>query len=120
VMPTQELQQQFCSISWQDIDQPLSLFEDKLMVGSTDKLRQLVSSHRHPRLRLAAKAEVSNPKALQGHSLNIKKWMQEIGVPPWRRQTLPLLTMSDANNDVIIAPVDQQLYTDWISVDAPY
>ncbi|MFT6409125.1 MAG: tRNA(Ile)-lysidine synthase [Arenicella sp.] len=120
VMPAQEPQQQFSSVSWQDVEQPLSLFENKLMIGSTQKLRELVLSYKQPHLRLAAKSELINPKALQGHSLNLKTWMQDMGVPPWRRQALPLLTMSDAKNDVIIAPVDQQLQTDWLSLDAPY
>jgi tRNA(Ile)-lysidine synthetase-like protein len=69
---------------------------------------------------LAAKPEVSNPKSLQGHSLNLKKWMQEIGIPPWRRQAQPLLTMSKADTDVVIAPIDQQLYSDWVSIETPY
>jgi tRNA(Ile)-lysidine synthetase-like protein len=120
VMAATTARQTFSSVSWQNLEQPLALFENKLMIGSTDKLRELVLSHKKSRLRLAAKPEVSNPKALQGHSLNLRKWMQDIGVPPWRRQALPLLTMSEAGNDVVIAPVDQQFHSDWVSVDTPY
>ena len=120
VMPAQQGQQDFCSVSWQNLEKPLGLFENKLQVGSTQKLRELIFSNQKARLRLVSKPEVSNPKALQGHSLNLKKWMQDIGVPPWRRQALPLLTMSHAESDVVSAPVDQQLYTDWVSLEAPY
>ena len=120
VMPAQDEQQGFCSVDWQNIEQPIGLFDNTVRVGSTPKLRELIFSKNKPSLRLAPRSELSNPKALQGHSLNLKKWMQEIGVPPWRRHALPLLTMSQAENDVIIAPVDQQLYTDWISLDAPH
>lgn len=120
VMAATTARREFCSINWQDLEQPLSLFENKLTIGSTLKLRQLVLSHKKSRLRLAAKPEVNNPRALQGHSLNLRKWMQDIGVPPWRRQGLPLLTMSKAGNDVVISPVDQQLHSDWVSVDTPY
>ncbi len=120
VMPAQHEQQEFSSVNWMNLEKPVGLFENKLQVGSTQKLRELIFSNRKASLRLAAKPQVSNPKALQGHSLNLKKWMQDIGVPPWRRQALPLLTMSQANNDVVIAPVDQQLQTDWVSLDAPY
>jgi len=120
VMPAQRAPQEFCAVSWQNLEKPVGLFENKLQVGSTKKLRELIFSHSKASLRLVAKPEVSNPKALQGHSLNLKKWMQDIGVPPWRRQALPLLTMSQAENDVVIAPVDQQLHTDWVSLDAPY
>jgi len=120
VMPAQQEQQDFCSVSWQNLEKPLGLFENRLQVGSTQKLRELIFSNSKANLRLVTKPEVSNPKALQGHSLNLKKWMQEIGVPPWRRQALPLLTMSQAESDVVLAPVDQQLHTDWVSLDAPY
>ena len=120
VMPAKQELQKVCSVKWQNLEKPVGLFENKLQVGSTQKLRELIFSHSKANLRLVTKPEVSNPKALQGHSLNLKKWMQDIGVPPWRRQALPLLTMSQAENDIVIAPVDQQLYTDWVSLDAPY
>lgn len=120
VMPAQEAQQQFSSIGWPNVEQPVGLFENKLRVGATQKLRELIVSNSKASLRLVTKTQLSNPKALQGHSLNLKKWMQELGVPPWRRQALPLLTLSQAEKDVIIAPVDQQLHSDWISLDCPY
>ncbi len=120
VMPAQEVQHQFNSIRWPNVEQPVGLFENKLRVGATQKLRELILSNSTASLRLAAKPEVTNPKALQGHSLNLKKWMQDIGIPPWRRQALPLLTMSHAENDVVIAPIDQQLHSDWVSLDCPY
>lgn len=120
VMLAKTAPQEFSPINWQDVEQPLGLFENKLMIDSTHKLRELVFSDKNARLRLAAKPEVSNPKSLQGHSLNLKKWMQEIGIPPWRRQAQPLLTMSKADTDVVIAPIDQQLYSDWVSIETPY
>jgi len=119
VMPAKQNQQNFSSVHWQNVEKPLGLFENRLQVGSTQKLRELIFSS-EASLRLAAKPELTNPKALQGHSLNLKKWMQEIGVPPWRRQVLPLLTMSKSESDVVIGPVDQQLHSDWVSLDAPY
>jgi tRNA(Ile)-lysidine synthase len=120
VMTAKATPQEFSSISWQNVDQPLGLFDNKLMVGSTHKLRELVFSDKKSRVRLAPKSELCNPKALQGHSLNLKKWMQDIGVPPWRRQALPLLTISKGDTDVVITPIDQQLHSDWVSIETPY
>lgn len=115
VMPALDSSREFSAVNWQNIDKPLSLFESRWHVGSTAKLKELIFSHKEPNLRLAAKPEIANPKALQGHSLNLKKWMQDIGVPPWRRQALPLLTMSQERSDVVIAAVDEQLHSDWVS-----
>ncbi len=115
VMPALDSSREFSAVNWQNIDKPLELFESRWHVGSTAKLKELIFSRKESRLRLAAKPEIANPKALQGHSLNLKKWMQDMGVPPWRRQALPLLTMSQAQNDVVIAPVDEQLHSDWVS-----
>lgn len=115
VMPALDSSREFSAVNWQNIDKPLELFESRWQVGSTSKLKELIFSRKESRLRLAAKPEIANPKALQGHSLNLKKWMQDMGVPPWRRQALPLLTMSQAQNDVVIAPVDEQLHSDWVS-----
>lgn len=115
VMPALDSNREFSAVNWQNIDKPLELFESRWHVGSTAKLKELIFSHKESKLRLAAKPEIANPKALQGHSLNLKKWMQDMGVPPWRRQALPLLTMSQARNDVVITPVDEQLHSDWVS-----
>jgi len=115
VMPALELNKGFASVNWQNIEKPIELFGKRWQVGSTDKLKELLFSANGSRLRLAAKPEIINPKAVQGHSLNLKKWLHDIGVPPWRRQALPLLTMSQAQNDVVIAPVDEHLQSDWVS-----
>jgi tRNA(Ile)-lysidine synthase len=119
VMPAQDETQSFTTIDWQNIDKPVDLYHHKIRVDATSKLRELLFSHRRASLRLAAKPEVLNPKALQGHSLNLKKWLQEIGIPPWRRQVTPLLTISNSNSDVVLGPVDQQLQSDWVLLDCP-
>jgi len=119
VMPAITEMAPFSTINWQNVEQPLDLFHNKIRVDSTRKLRKLVSSRRDASVRLAARPEVENPKALQGHSLNLKKWLQEIGIPPWRRQALPLLTMSGRGNDVVLGPVDQQLHNDWVLLECP-
>ncbi|MFT5572147.1 MAG: tRNA(Ile)-lysidine synthase [Cryomorphaceae bacterium] len=119
VMPAQDETQSFATIDWQNVDKPVDLYQRKIRVDATSKLRELLFSHSRSNLRLAAKPEVINPKALQGHSLNLKKWLQEIGVPPWRRQAMPLLTISNSNSDVVLGPVDQQLQSDWVLLDHP-
>jgi len=124
-MPAIKDEQLFSTINWRDIDQPLDLYKDKIRVDATDKLRALLhstqfrSSPRGVGLKLSSRPHVANPKALQGHSLNLKKWLQEMGIPPWRRQNLPLLTLSQANKDVVLGPVDQQLHSDWVLLDCP-
>jgi tRNA(Ile)-lysidine synthase len=117
VMQANRLDQTFDSVVWQNPNQPVDLFQSKLRVDATTKLRDLISSNAKSKLRLVAKSNVLNPKALQGHSLNLKKWMQEIGVPPWRRQALPLLTLRSDQDDVVLAPVDQHLHNDWVSIE---
>lgn len=119
VMPEPQASETFAAIDWRNVDQPVDIYQHKIRVDATRKLRELLTSHRHASLRLAAKPEVVNPKALQGHSLNLKKWFQEIGVPPWRRQAIPLLTMNKSNSDVVLGPVDQQLHSDWVLLDCP-
>lgn len=119
VMQASGLDQTFDSVVWQNPSQPVGLFHNKLRLDATTKLRDLISSNAKAKLRLVAKNDVLNPKALQGHSLNLKKWMQEIGVPPWRRQALPLLTLRKQQDDVILAPVDQCLHNDWVSIKTP-
>lgn len=119
VMPAVPQMKSFSVVDWQNVEQPLDLFQHKIRLGSTPKLRELVSSQRDASVRLAARPEVENPKALQGHSLNLKKWLQEIGIPPWRRQALPLLTMSGRGQDVVLGPVDQQLHNDWVLLECP-
>jgi len=73
-------------IDWQNLNQPIDLYQHKIRVDATHKLRELLSNEQQNGVRLAAKPHVVNPKALQGHSLNLKKWLQEMGIPPWRRQ----------------------------------
>lgn len=120
VMQASNLDQSFTSVTWQNPSQPVGLFQNKLRLDSTTKLRELISLNTKAELRLVSKSDVINPKALQGHSLNLKKWMQEIGIPPWRRQALPLLTMSKKADDVVLAPVDRHLDNDWISIESSY
>jgi len=116
VMPATSNKPVFEAIDWRNPDQPLALFADRLQVGAKPKLRELLGSQKTASLRFAAREHVQQPQALQGHSLNLKKWMQEIGVPPWRRQNLPILTMVKANQSVVLAPVDQNHHNDWISL----
>lgn len=119
VMPAHEVEHAFSTIDWQNPEQPVDLFQNQLRVDSTAKLRNLVLNEQAASLKLAARSELNNPKALQGHSLNLKKWMQDIGVPPWRRQSVPLLTVSRPGRDVVLAPVDQQIHTEWVSLECP-
>lgn len=109
---------QFDSITWQNPAQPVNIFQSSLRVDATSKLKELLSKHQKSKLQLLKRSDVLNPKALQGHSLNLKKWMQDIGVPPWRRQSLPLLTLSKKEDDVVLAPVDLYLHNDWVSIES--
>jgi len=106
-------------IDWQNLNQPIDLYQHKIRVDATHKLRELLSNEQQNGVRLAAKPHVVNPKALQGHSLNLKKWLQEMGIPPWRRQALPLLTMPKVDSEVVLCPVDQQLQSDWVLLECP-
>lgn len=119
VMPAQEEVEATPVIDWQNLDQPIDLYQRKIRVDATHKLRELLSKERQNGVRVTAKAQVVNPKALQGHSLNLKKWLQEIGIPPWRRQRLPLLTMPKIDGEVVLGPVDQQLHSDWVLLECP-
>lgn len=112
------------SIDWKNIDQPVDLYSNKLRVDATDKLRSLYQANQRWRsqpggFRFASRPFLSNPKALQGHSLNLKKWLQEMEIPPWRRQALPLLTFRQPDSDVVLGPVDLQLQSDWVSLECP-
>ncbi|MFT4630707.1 MAG: tRNA(Ile)-lysidine synthase [Arenicella sp.] len=114
----------FSTIDWSNIDQPIDLYKNRIRLDATDKLRALFHSGRYgsPRgasLRLVSRAKIENPKALQGHSLNLKNWLQDMGIPPWRRQNIPLLTISQADTDVVLCPIDQQLQSDWVLLDCP-
>ena len=97
------------AVDWQNLNQPIDLYHHKIRVDATHKLRELITSERQSGVRLAAKPHVVNPKALQGHSLNLKKWLQEMGIPPWRRQALPLLTMPKVDSEVVLCPIDLSL-----------
>ena len=119
VMPSQEEVEASPVIDWQNLNNPIDLYQRKIRVDATHKLRELLSSQRQNGVRLAARTQVVNPKALQGHSLNLKKWLQEMGIPPWRRQTLPLLTMPKIDSEVVLGPVDQQLHSDWVLLECP-
>lgn len=118
VMPALQEPKPFTAINW-NIDQPVDLYQQKIRVDATVKLRELFNQQRRASVRLAAKTSVNNPKALQGHSLNLKKWLQDIGIPPWRRQSMPLLTMAKNDSDVVLGPVDQQQQNDWVLLECP-
>lgn len=118
VMPALKEPTPFTAINW-DIDQPVDLYHHTIRVDATSKLRELYRKQRRANVRLAAKASVQNPKALQGHSLNLKKWLQDIGIPPWRRQAMPLLTMAKADSDLVLGPIDQQQQNDWVLMECP-
>lgn len=119
VMPSQQEAQVNPVIDWENLNQPIDLYQQKIRVDATHKLRELLSSQSQNSVRVAARNQVVNPKALQGHSLNMKKWLQDIGIPPWRRQALPLLTLPKVNSDVVLGPVDQQLQSDWVLLECP-
>lgn len=119
VMPALEEAQPVARIDWQNIDQPVGLYHEQIRVDATNKLRELIHHRRPQGVALSSRPFLSNPRALQGHSLNLKKWLQEIGIPPWRRQALPLLTLSQPDSDVVLGPVDQQLPSDWVSMECP-
>lgn len=119
VMPAMQEAEPLLTIDWRNIDQPVDLYSNKIRVDATPKLRSLCNDRRDGSLHLTSRAHVLNPKALQGHSLNLKKWLQEMGIPPWRRQALPLLTLSHANSDLVLGPVDQQFQSDWVSLECP-
>lgn len=123
-MPAPQSDDPFSTIDWRNIDQPIDLYKKKIRVDATDKLRALFHSDRFgdpqgANLRLASRGSLANPKALQGHSLNLKNWLQDMGIPPWRRQNLPLLTLSQSDKDVVLCPIDQQLQSDWVVLDCP-
>ncbi len=105
-------------IDWQNIDQPIDLFERKIRVGATNKLIDLLRKQNSSLVRLSSRPHIVNPKALQGHSLNLKKWLHEAGIPPWRRQSVPLLTIRDTDSDLVLSPIDQQLSNDWVSFES--
>lgn len=114
----------FSTIDWSNIEQPIDLYKNKIRVDATDKLRALFHGDRYgsplgASLRFVSRSKIENPKALQGHSLNLKNWLQDMGIPPWRRQNLPLLTLSQADTDVVLCPIDQQLQNDWVLLDCP-
>lgn len=117
VMPVLDETPAMPCIDWHNVDQPLDLYENKIQVDATSKLHSLLKNRQpSPSVVLSSRANVINPKALQGHSLNLKKWLQESGVPPWRRQAIPLLTIRHQNADLVLSPIDQQLHSDWVSL----
>ena len=114
VMPATNDIESDMSIHWKDVEKPIDLFGKEVRVDPTSKLIEFYNSNQKSDVRLVSRNQVRNPKALQGHTLNLKKWLQDIGVPPWRRAALPILTMTSSNNDVVLGPVDQQIHNDWV------
>ena len=118
VMPAREQFPTFSPVEWADLDRTLSLFDSRLTLEPTPQLKALVDKQRRSRLRLVSREGVVNPKALQGHSVNLKKWLQDSGVPPWRRHVTPLLTLGQRNSDIVLAPIDHGSHNEWISLAA--
>lgn len=118
VMPAKAEFPMFCPVEWADPEHSISLFDSRLTVDPTPQLRELVHKNARSRLRLVSRENVINPKALQGHSVNLKKWLQEAGVPPWRRPVTPLLTLEQRNSEIVLAPIDQSAYSEWVSLEA--
>ena len=119
VMPVLAELQPFPTMTW-NIEQPMDLYQKSVRVDATSKLREFCRKQRLNSANLIARPNVTNPKAPQGHSLNLKKWLQEMGVPPWRRQAIPLLTIPQRRAEIMLAPVDQQLHNDWVIAGAPH
>ena len=119
VMPAMVEERHSIAMEWNNINQPIELYNHRIRVDATNKLRELIQSRQPSHVRLISRPEVQNPKALQGHSLNLKKWLQDIGVPPWRRHALPLLTLEQSNVNVVLAPVCQQISNEWVSLECP-
>ena len=113
---TQDREQVFAPLVWPNAEQPLCLYGQHLRLTASSKLTALVSSNPEATLRLVTRNEVQNPKASAGHSLNLKKWLQQADVPPWRRQALPLLVLSDMGSDLMLTPIDQSLSNDWVAL----
>lgn len=116
VMSAHNLSVGFQAVEWQNLEQPLDLFGRQVRIDATQKLRQYCRSKQQGRLCLQPREALQNPQALHGHSLNLKKWLQEVGIPPWRRQNLPILAMRQAKRDVVLAPVDQSVESEWVDL----
>lgn len=117
VMPAEVTAQGVGVLDWANISQPIDIFQSRWRLDSTLKLRELASSKRGAQVRLVERAHLNNPKALHGHTLNLKKWMQEMAIPPWRRQSLPLLTLQSKRENILLGAVDQQLHNDWVDLE---
>lgn len=115
VMPSQVDVPTLGVVDWRNVAQPLDIFQSKWRLDATNKLRELAAAN-GAQVRLVERSHLNSPKALQGHTLNIKKWMQEMAVPPWRRQALPLLTVKRQREEILLSAVDQQLQNDWVSL----
>ena len=117
VMPAQIEAQEFGVMDWSNVSQPIDIFGARWRLDATNKLRELAHSKSGAHVRLVERSRLDNPKALHGHTLNVKKWMQEMAIPPWRRQSLPLLTLKSKREDILLGAVDQQLHNDWVSLE---
>lgn len=117
VMPAKIESQSFSVIDWENVSQPVDIFGSKWRLGATPKLQELAKAKRNAHVRLVERSQLDNPKALHGHTLNMKKWMQEMAIPPWRRQSMPLLTIKSKRNDILLGVIDQQLHNDWVSLE---
>ena len=118
VMPVLEEELTMHTIDWSNINQPIDIYQNRVRVDATNKLKDLLEVRQSANVRLSTRPDVNNPKALQGHSLNLKKWLQDAGIPPWRRQAVPLLTICQPKSDLVLSPVDQQLHNDWVTLES--
>ncbi len=117
VMSAELMPREFGEVNWQNVMQPIDIFESRWRVDATRKLVELAGKRSGGQIRLVERSKLANPKALHGHSLNMKKWMQEMAVPPWRRQSLPLLTIKSKRDDILLGAVDHQIHNDWVSLE---
>lgn len=119
VMPAQQQLPDFGVVRWDNLIQPLDIYSDTLRLDATSKLRDYVSCEGDAVVALANKTNISNPKAFQGHSLNLKKWLQESSIPPWRRESIPLLTVQKRDASIVLGAVDQQIQNEWVYLECP-
>lgn len=117
VMPAEAIAQGVGILNWTDVALPIDIFQSRWRLDATHKLRELALSKRGAQVRLVERAHLENPKALHGHTLNLKKWMQEQAIPPWRRQSLPLLTIQNKRENILLGAVDQQMHNDWVDLE---
>lgn len=83
-----QLSQTATRLAWDDIGQPLTLADGKLWLSPGGPLRSP-----HPDEAVSVRYQASGLLHIVGRQggRKLKKLWQELGVPPWRRDTTPLL-----------------------------